>query len=110
VATTNAPAQPAPARQGMLARHPLVSFFGLAYAFSWVVWAPWVLGEDGAGLLPIKLSDATSGLLNAAAILAGPTLSAFKKGGRACATCCVGTCCGGWEFDGTFSPSWASPW
>jgi membrane protease YdiL (CAAX protease family) len=36
-----------------------------------------VLGEDGAGLLPIKLSDATSGLLNAAAILAGPTLSAF---------------------------------
>ena len=77
MATTNAPAQPAPARQGMLARHPLVSFFGLAYAFSWVVWAPWVLGEDGAGLLPIKPSDAGSGLLNAAAILAGPTLSAF---------------------------------
>jgi hypothetical protein len=50
----------------------------MAYAFSWIVWSPWVLGEDGAGLLPIKLSKATSGLLNAAAILAGPTpLSAF---------------------------------
>jgi membrane protease YdiL (CAAX protease family) len=49
----------------------------MAYAFSWLVWTPWVLGEDGAGLLPIKLSDGTSGLLNAAAILAGPTLAAF---------------------------------
>ena len=61
----------------MLAKHPLVSFFVMAYAFSWVVWAPWVLGEDGAGLLPIKISDSASGLLNAAAILAGPTLAAF---------------------------------
>ena len=74
---TTAPAQPAYARQGLLARHPLVSFFVMAYAFSWLVWTPWVLGEDGAGLLPIKLSDGTSGLLNAAAILAGPTLAAF---------------------------------
>ncbi len=74
---TTAPADPASARQGMLGRRPLVSFFVMAYAFSWIVWAPWMLGEDGAGLLPIKLSDATSGLLNAAAILAGPTLSAF---------------------------------
>jgi hypothetical protein len=74
---TTAPAEPASAGQGLLARHPLVCFFAMAYAFSWLVWAPWVLGEDGAGLLPFKLSDATSGLLNAAAILAGPTLSAF---------------------------------
>ena len=74
---TTAPAQPASAHQGLLARHPLVSFFVMAYAFSWLVWTPWVLGEDGAGLLPIKLSDGTSGLLNAAAILAGPTLAAF---------------------------------
>jgi membrane protease YdiL (CAAX protease family) len=74
---TTAPAQPASAPRGLLARHPLVSFFVMAYAFSWLVWTPWVLGEDGAGLLPIKLSDATSGLLNAAAILAGPTLAAF---------------------------------
>ena len=73
---TTAPAQPAPARQGLLARRPLVSFFVMAYAFSWLVWSPWVLGQDGAGLLPIKIGQAT-GVLLAAGILAGPTLSAF---------------------------------
>jgi hypothetical protein len=69
---TTAPAQPTSARQRLLARHPLVSFFVMAYALWWLVWTPWVLGKDGAGLLPINISGATSGLLNAA-ILAGPT-------------------------------------
>jgi hypothetical protein len=55
----------------------LVSFFVMAYAFSWIVWSPWVLSEEGVGLLPFRLSDGTSGLLNAVAILAGPTLSAL---------------------------------
>src|ERR687890_1620178 len=63
--------------RGLLARHPLVSFFVMAYAFSWIVWSPWVLSEEGVGLLPFRLSDGTSGLLNAVAILAGPTLSAL---------------------------------
>jgi uncharacterized protein len=49
----------------------------MAYAFSWLVWSPWVLGQDGAGLLPFKFSAGVSGLLNTAAIFAGPTLSAF---------------------------------
>jgi uncharacterized protein len=74
---TTAPAQPAPARQGLLARRPLVSFFVMAYAFSWLVWSPWVLGQDGAGLLPFKFSHAASGHLLTAGIIAGPTLSAF---------------------------------
>jgi uncharacterized protein len=74
---TTAPAQPASARQGLLARHPLVAFFVMAYAFSWLVWAPWVLGGDGAGLVPINISKTASGYLNATAILAGPTLAAF---------------------------------
>ena len=74
---TTAPAQPASARQSVLARYPLISFFVMAYAFTWIVWSPWVLGQDGAGLLPIKISQAASGYLNATAILAGPTLSAF---------------------------------
>jgi uncharacterized protein len=73
---TSAPAQPAPARQSLLARHPLISFFVMAYAFSWLVWSPWVLGQDGAGLLPFKIGQAT-GLVLAAGILAGPTLSAL---------------------------------
>src|SRR5215212_1389054 len=74
---TTAPAQPTSARQGLLVRYPLISFFVLAYAFSWIVWAPWVLGKDGAGLLPINFSQAATGYLNATAILAGPTLAAF---------------------------------
>src|SRR4051812_7507840 len=74
---TTAAAQPASPRQGLLARHQLVFFFGMAYAFSWLVWSPWVLGKDGAGLLPPELSVPTSGLLLAAGIFAGPTLSAF---------------------------------
>ena len=74
---TTASTQPVSARQGLLARYPLTSFFVMAYAFTWIVWSPWVLGQDGAGLLPIKIPQAASGFLNAAAIVAGPTLAAF---------------------------------
>jgi uncharacterized protein len=77
---TSAPLQPAAPQRGLkalLARHPLVSFFVMAYAFSWIVWAPWVLGEDGANVLPPALSVPTSRLLLTGGILAGPTLSAF---------------------------------
>src|SRR3712207_5037536 len=73
----NAPIQSAPTQTGLLARHPLVSFFVMAYAFTWIAWSPWVLSEDGAGLLPFGLSEAASGLLNAAAILLGPTSAAL---------------------------------
>ena len=75
--TATATEQSGTPREGLLARHPLISFFVMAFAFSWIAWSPWVLSEDGAGLLPYKLSDAASGLLNAAAILVGPTLSGF---------------------------------
>ena len=37
----------AASHQGVLARYPLVCFFVMAYVFSWIVWSPWVLGEDG---------------------------------------------------------------
>jgi hypothetical protein len=70
-------AKPASSHQGLLARHPLVSFFVMAYAFSWIVWSPWVLGQDGAGVLPIHINPALIGYLNAAAILADTTLAAF---------------------------------
>jgi hypothetical protein len=79
---TAAPLQPAAPRRGikaLLARYPLVSFFVMAYAFSWIVWAPWVLGEDGTNVLLPALSVPSSAarLLVAGGILAGPTLSAF---------------------------------
>jgi membrane protease YdiL (CAAX protease family) len=73
----NASAQLASSEKNLLARYPLTSFFLMAFAFSWIVWSPWVLSEDGVGLLPYQLSGLTKGLLSAAAILLGPTLSAF---------------------------------
>jgi membrane protease YdiL (CAAX protease family) len=36
---------------GAIRRHPLVAFFVLAYAASWLVWLPYVLSADGLGVL-----------------------------------------------------------
>jgi hypothetical protein len=74
---TTVPAQPGSARQSVLLRYPLVCFFVMAYAFTWIVTSPWTLGATGAGLLPVDLSVHASGLLLAAGILAGPTLAAI---------------------------------
>jgi membrane protease YdiL (CAAX protease family) len=74
---TTVPAQPGSARQSVLVRYPLVCFFVMAYAFTWIVTSPWTFGATGAGLLPVDLSVQASGLLLAAGILAGPTLAAI---------------------------------
>src|SRR6478672_7673202 len=34
-----------------LARHPLISFFLLAYVISWAVWVPYLLSKDGWGIM-----------------------------------------------------------
>jgi uncharacterized protein len=76
---TAAPLQPAaPHRglKGLLARHPLVSFFVMAYALTWLAWSPWYLSEDGIGLLPYD-GESISDYLNTVALILGPTLSAF---------------------------------
>jgi uncharacterized protein len=65
------------ARPGVLTRHPLVSFFVLAYAGAWVVELPVVLSRTGTGLLPYTLPPAVVILMIAAATFTGPTLSAF---------------------------------
>ncbi|GAB3989306.1 type II CAAX endopeptidase family protein [Actinoallomurus acanthiterrae] len=36
---------------GAVRRHPLVAFFVLAYAASWLAWLPYVLSADGLGVL-----------------------------------------------------------
>ena len=59
---------------GLLARHPLTSFFVMAFAFSWIVWSPWYLSEEGVGLLPFPVSAFP---LLALGIFLGPTLAAF---------------------------------
>jgi uncharacterized protein len=52
---TAAPVQPAAAHQGVLARHPLLFYFIIAYAGTWLVWLPLALSEDGSGLLSFSI-------------------------------------------------------
>ena len=72
---TTTSGRPVGDRTRILARHPLVAFFVLAYLLSWLVWSPWVLGEDGAGWLPTRVAPSLLGYLNAAAIFVGPAVA-----------------------------------
>lgn len=65
------------APHGLLARHPLTSFFVMAFGFSWLVEAPVVLSETGTGLLPYTLPPLVITLLIAGATFTGPTVAAF---------------------------------
>ncbi len=75
---TAATVQPDAPRRGikaLLARHPLVFYFIIAYAFSWLAEMPLVLSEDGAGLLSYR---SPLGLYATIAIASfAPFLSAF---------------------------------
>jgi uncharacterized protein len=75
---TAAPLQPdAPHRgiKALLARHPLVSFFVIAYAGTWLFELPYVLSEYGAGILPTK--NPVLLWTSPVAVFTGPFLSAF---------------------------------
>jgi membrane protease YdiL (CAAX protease family) len=71
----NPPVQAASPYKGLLARHPLVFFFIFAYAGTWLLEMPYILSEDGSGLLPYSspLLIWTSPLT----IFTGPFLAAF---------------------------------
>jgi uncharacterized protein len=73
--TAPQPATASPLRR-LLTRHPLVSFFVLAYALTWLGWSPWYLSESGVGLLPYDGGE-LSLYSNIVALVLGPTLSAF---------------------------------
>lgn len=57
----HAPASaPRPGRGGPIGavrRHPLVAFFVLAYAASWLAWVPYVLSADGFGVLGFRFPE-----------------------------------------------------
>jgi membrane protease YdiL (CAAX protease family) len=79
---TATPVQPAAPHRGikaLLARHPLVSFFVLAYAGTWLFELPYVLSEDGSGLLPYSSARLTWTL--PVSIFMGPFLAAFVMTG-----------------------------
>ena len=63
-----------------IVRHPLIWFFSLAYLFSWVAWLPYVLSEDGVGILHFGFPG-TGGATQLLGVLPGaylgPILSAF---------------------------------
>jgi uncharacterized protein len=71
----NPPVQSASPSKGLLARHPLVFYFLIAYAFSWLALMPLVLSEDGAGLLSYRSPLGFYATLAIASF--GPFLSAF---------------------------------
>lgn len=85
VSTTSTPAaasRSASPRGGLLVRHPLASFFLLAYALTWLGWSPWFLSEAGVGLLPFDGGEFDV-FFNVAGLVLGPTLSAFVVTGAA---------------------------
>jgi uncharacterized protein len=55
-----------------LQRHPLISFFVMAYSFSWIGWLPYILSQSGLGLLPFQPSEL--------ALLPGLYLGPFMSG------------------------------
>jgi membrane protease YdiL (CAAX protease family) len=79
--TTSETVGPDTARGGVLARHPLLFFFLIAFAGAWIVEAPVILSQTGTGLLPFTLPGPLAALTIAAATFTGPTLSAFVMTG-----------------------------
>ncbi len=71
LSTTRQPATTASPRR-LLARHPVVAFYLLAFAGSWLAWLPLVL--DGFGLLPFGVPRAPFMIVGT---FAGPALAAF---------------------------------
>ena len=75
----NQPVQAASPSKGLLARHPLVFFFIIAYAGTWLFELPYVLSEYGSGLLPF--SSPVLLWTSPISIFVGPFLAAFVMTG-----------------------------
>ena len=65
----------APGMSAWVKRHPLVAYFVLAFAGTWLCFAPILLSQRGLGL--ITLPDASAFVLFFLATYTGPLLSAF---------------------------------
>lgn len=99
-----------PSSQGsLLTRHPLLFYFLIAFAFSWLMFLPSELTYFGL----LNLSPSVVGLLSIVGLL-GPVFSGFimtsVTEGRAYITGYAGSCAGAWGLYGTCSPSLASRW
>lgn len=65
------------ARRQLLANHPFIAFFVLAFAGSWLAFAPMLIGQDGLGLLPYNVPFWLYVVLFLAASFSGPTAAAL---------------------------------
>jgi membrane protease YdiL (CAAX protease family) len=77
--TTTQPRVQASGLRGVIARHPLISFFVLADLLSWIAWIPYILSGNGLHVLdfsyPDPLTGQLLGMLPGAYL--GPIFSAF---------------------------------
>ena len=79
--TTSSQAATTSPLKRLIIRHPLIAFFVIAFAGSWVATLPLVLAQNGLGLLPYTIPEI--GLVPLAewfaipASILGPTLAAF---------------------------------
>jgi membrane protease YdiL (CAAX protease family) len=78
--TTSQSATTSPLRR-FITRHPLIAFFVIAFAGSWIAFLPLVLAQNGLGLLPYTLPQVgpnpVSDYFAALGAIAGPTLASF---------------------------------
>ncbi|GAB95745.1 membrane protease YdiL (CAAX protease family) [Kineosphaera limosa] len=57
--------------------NPVLTFIVLAFAGSWLVWAPWFLGYSGIGLFTWQMSSLTALNVHVLGLFVGPFLSAL---------------------------------
>jgi membrane protease YdiL (CAAX protease family) len=80
--TRMAPAPASSTLTRLLARHPLIAYFGLSFALSWALILPMTLSTNlGIGLLPYALPDALGLALYILASFVGPTVAALVVAG-----------------------------
>jgi uncharacterized protein len=77
VLTVNSKSAFSVSARNLLARHPFISFFILAFAGIWLFFAPMVLGQEGLGLLSYSVPFWLYIVLFLAGSFLGPTLAAF---------------------------------
>jgi uncharacterized protein len=58
-------------------QHPIIAYFLLAFAGTWMLQMPMLLGTNGLGIFPYQVPDALFAILFILSVYAGPTLSAF---------------------------------
>src|SRR5918912_3489531 len=73
---TEAAQPPNNAREGVLARYPMLFYVLIAYLGTWVVWVPFLLSADGLGLMSFS-SPLPLVVIGGLGTFTGPALGAF---------------------------------